>query len=118
MLTATPLFPLHRRVYGTADSRGFTLLELLAALAVGAICLSIAVPSYRGFVEKQKISLAVGQLSQIAMTIQKYRLQNSALPESLADMQLDGMRDPWGQAYRYLNFSSAIPGISGKIRRR
>jgi general secretion pathway protein G len=38
-------------------------------------------------------------------------------PPSLADITLAGLRDPWGNAYRYLNFSSGEPDINGKIRK-
>jgi general secretion pathway protein G len=51
------------------------------------------------------------------MAIQKYRLSHVEPPLSLAEINMDSLRDPWGNPYRYLNFSSGAPGISGQIRK-
>jgi general secretion pathway protein G len=89
----------------------------MATLAVGAIVLSIAIPSYRAVVERQKVSTTVSQLGQIAMAIQKYRAQHVNPPAALTDIQLDTLRDPWGNPYSYLSFSPTAPGKAGKIRK-
>ncbi|MES1925394.1 GspH/FimT family protein [Salinisphaera sp. T31B1] len=47
---------------GAAASRGFTLLELLVALAVAAILLGIAIPSYRSMVQRNAMAASVNDL--------------------------------------------------------
>src|SRR5262245_18512166 len=93
-------------------SRGFKLLELTAALACSAIVLSIAVPTYMGAMQRSRSAAAVRDLGHIAMAIQKYRLAHVMPPLSLADVGMDGLRDPWGHPYRYLSFASDEPGLN------
>src|SRR5262245_40355186 len=97
---------------------GFTLLELVVAMAIGAILLGIAVPAYRAHIVKLQIGQARNALLQIANSIERYRTANSfQLPDSLADLGGAPRLDPWGNPYQYLNFASPIPGIKGKIRK-
>ncbi|MFL6620236.1 MAG: prepilin-type N-terminal cleavage/methylation domain-containing protein, partial [Povalibacter sp.] len=98
-------------------SRAFTLLELMAAVAIAALLTTIALPTYRQIIERQKVSTAISDLARIAMAIEKFRTQHFEPPMSLAEVGMDGLRDPWGNAYRYLNFNSPVPGVKGKIRK-
>jgi general secretion pathway protein G len=107
----------HHTLPEATVSRGFTLLELTAALACAAIVASIAIPTYMGAMQRQKTAATIRDLGQIAMAIQKYRLSHVVPPLSLAEVGMAGLRDPWGHPYRYLNFSSGEPGINGKIRK-
>ena len=45
-----------------AESSGFSLLELLVALAVGAIVLVIGVPSFQGTLDNQRMTSATNEL--------------------------------------------------------
>jgi general secretion pathway protein G len=97
---------------------GFTLLELMAALMICAILLGIAVPAYRRHIENLRVDQARSDLLRIANAIERYRTANSfRLPDSLAQLAGPPRIDPWGNAYRYLNFESPIPGIKGMIRK-
>ena len=102
---------------GPRRCRAFTLLELMAAVAVAALLTAIALPSYRGIIERQKVSKAIADLALIAMSIEKYRTQHFEAPMSLSDIGMNDMLDPWDHPYRYLNFESDVPGIQGKIRK-
>ena len=97
---------------------GFTLLELVAAVTIGAILLAIAVPTYKSHIDKLKIDQARNDLLQIANAIERYRTANSfQLPDSLDQLSGAQRLDPWGHPYQFLNFSSPIPGINGRIRK-
>ncbi|WP_324997127.1 GspH/FimT family pseudopilin [Salinisphaera sp.] len=47
---------------GVAGARGFTLLELMVTLAVAAVLLTIAIPSYRGLVQRNALTAQVNDL--------------------------------------------------------
>jgi general secretion pathway protein G len=100
-----------------AVARGYTLLELMAAVALGGIALALAVPTYMNIMQGQKAQVAKTDLARIALELGRYRLRTGNPPMSLAEMKLDGLLDPWGHPYCYLNFSSTAPGVKGKIRK-
>jgi general secretion pathway protein G len=108
-----------RRVRATAlrGHYGFTLIELLIALFMAAALASLAIPSYRTYVERVRINTAIGDISRISLGLEQFRLREGRLPDSLAEAGFDAMRDPWGNAFQYLSFSSDEPGISGKRRK-
>ena len=56
--------------------RGFTLTELLIAIAVVSILVSIAVPSYRSYIVRGKRSAAQSVMMDIANREQQYLLAN------------------------------------------
>jgi general secretion pathway protein G len=99
-------------------SGGFTVLELVTAAAVGALLLSIAVPTYRSRVEHLKINQAMSDLTLIAGAIERYRTAHDLqLPLALTDMSGLPTKDPWGRGYEYLSFSTPIPNIKFLIRK-
>lgn len=99
------------------SARAFTLLELMAAVAVAGLLAAIAIPSYARIIEKQKIGTAIRDLADLGMAIQRYHTTHFQYPMSLAEVGAGDLRDPWGNAYAYLNFDADIPGINGQIRR-
>ncbi len=107
--------PFRRRV---RRSVGFTLLEIMFACAIAALLLAIAVPVYRATIEKQKIRVCVNDLLTISMAIERYRTTHGLHPpDSLDELENITREDPWGFQYRYLSFSSDVPGLNGKIRK-
>lgn len=56
--------------------RGFTLIELMIAVAVVGILASIAVPSYRAYITKGKRNEAQGALVTFANAMEQWRLQS------------------------------------------
>jgi general secretion pathway protein G len=90
-------------------------------MLAGALCgllLAIAVPSYRGIIERQHVQKAVRDLVLIAQKIEKYRTMHDYKPPmSLGELGGVPEKDPWGFDYRYLNFRANLPGIKGMIRK-
>jgi general secretion pathway protein G len=79
------------------------------ALAVIGLITAIAVPSYRSYVKRMQVSVAIADISKISLAIQKYDVQNDALPPNLAAVGCGEMLDPWGRRYFYLSFE----GLTG-----
>lgn len=102
-----------------ARGRGFTILELMLAVVVIGLLVAIALPSYSGIVERQKVAEARRELIEIALVIEKFRTVRFATPETLAELGLnaDLLVDPWGREYQFLSFDSSMSGIKGKIRK-
>jgi general secretion pathway protein G len=103
---------------GSGSGNGFTVLELMTAVAVGALLVSIAAPLYRERIERLKVHQAEQDLAGIALAIESFRTAHDfKLPQSLDEVSGVPTADPWGNAYAYLSFSADIPGIKGKIRK-
>ena len=100
-----------------AGARGFTLIELMAAILIVALLVAVALPSYAAMIKKQRIGQAIRDLSKLAGDIERYRTVHFAAPMSLAEIGAGGMRDPWGNPYQYLSFDDPSPGIKGRFAR-
>ena len=59
---------------GPTGARGFTLMELMIAVAIVAILLSIAVPSYREYVRRGAVAAAIEQLAGGRVVAEQYFL--------------------------------------------
>jgi general secretion pathway protein G len=97
--------------------RGFTFLELLMTVAVVSLLAAVALPSYAGLVERQRVQQSARDLINIAAQIERYRTTHFAVPNSLSDLGFALPKDPWGRDYRFLNFKSAAPDTMGRIRK-
>ncbi|MBB3185463.1 type IV pilus assembly protein PilE [Halomonas fontilapidosi] len=62
----------------TRRSAGFTLIELMIAVAVIGILASIAIPSYQGYVERARVSDGQSGLMQAAQEMERCYTVNSA----------------------------------------
>jgi general secretion pathway protein G len=78
------------------------VLELLLVVALIVTTASISIPSYTKALEKARTTRAIGDIKNISTTISLAELQTGQYPDSLADVGLAGLRDPWGQPYEYL----------------
>jgi len=82
-------------------------LEVLIALGILALVLAVAIPSYQDYRLKVKIAQAVGDLARLSGKIDEFYANNKRYPNDLAEISLDTVNDPWGNAYRYLNIALA-----------
>ena len=81
--------------------RGFTILELLIALAVLSILSAMAIPAYDRFSERARVGQAVADIGELDMEIEKFLANNFTYPGSLDDLPGGTPLDPWGQPYQY-----------------
>lgn len=86
----------------------------MIAVAIFALVLTFAAPTYRDYVIRAQSSKAIGEIGIITIVIERYRLQNGDNPPpSLAAIDRDWL-DPWGAAYVYLNLTGANRGAARK----
>ncbi|HEY9816901.1 MAG TPA: type IV pilin protein [Candidatus Obscuribacterales bacterium] len=77
-------------------SAGFTLIELMIAVAVIGILAAIAIPSYQGYVERARVSDGQSGLMQAAQEMERCYTVNSQYLSSclVTDSSPDGHYDP------------------------
>jgi type IV pilus assembly protein PilE len=64
------------RVFEPRSSHGFTLIELMIALVIAAILLSIAVPSYREYVRRGAVASVIETLGSGRVVAEQFFLDN------------------------------------------
>lgn len=57
-------------------SRGFTLIELMIAVAIIGILAAVAYPSYTAYVRRGKVAAALGELSAVRVKLEQYYQDN------------------------------------------
>jgi general secretion pathway protein G len=104
---------------GTRIQRAFTLIELLVAIAIVSIFSTVAVPVYSDYIERARVLEAIADIKTIDVYMATYELSNNGrMPDSLAEIGMDGLLDPWGKPYQYLNLSDPKKrGNRGKARK-
>lgn len=82
---------------------GFTLIELMIAVAIVGILASIAIPAYEDYKERARVYQAVTDIGAMSTLIEASYQDNRYYPETLGDIGLAAKIDPWGSPYEYLN---------------
>ena len=83
--------------------RGFTIVEMMLVVAVVAVLATIAISSYGQYRERVQVLQATSDIGSLQPVISKYALDNNGYPDSLADINRAGLRDPWGNPYQYIS---------------
>jgi type IV pilus assembly protein PilA len=90
--------------------RGFTLIELLIALGIVAILVALAVPAYKDYTIRSKITECVNEAAVAKVTISEYRQTLGAWPPDLegAGLTLAGVSQFCGGYTDYVASSGAF----------
>jgi general secretion pathway protein G len=91
-------------------SAAFTVLELMLVVAIAGILAGIAIPGYRGYVERAHCAAAISDIKNISIEIDLIFTTDEELPDSLAELENGDLLDPWGNPYEYLRLDGAGPG--------
>jgi general secretion pathway protein G len=101
--------------FGGRAPRGFTLLELLIAVAIVAVLAVLAASQYAAYVERVKVGNAKADILAMELAVQRFHTQTFRYPASLAEIGLDAKLDPWQRPYHYTDLSGK--GAKGKARK-
>jgi len=94
------------------DNRGITLIELLIVLVILAVLSTMAIPTYSRIKDVARETRAMEEIRAFEGTISAFAADRGTLPDTLADVGLANMVDPWGHHYVYANI------IKGEAARR
>ena len=97
-----------------AGQRGLTLIELLIIVAIVATLATIALLWYGGVTDQAKLARAVADISTVSGDIDTFEMTHDRLPIDLAEIGRASLKDPWGNPYVYLNFSTTPAGQQRK----
>lgn len=86
---------------------GFTLLEILMVVVLIGMAAAIGIPSYSGYVDSANQKRAIADIGGLAVDLYRWELNTGSFPDTLAEAGLDGLVDPWGNPYVYLNIATA-----------
>src|SRR5262245_18842066 len=94
---------------------GFSLIEVMMVVALTAILGMMATNAYGRYIASARTSSAISDIGKIKLTIDAYRLNHDdRVPNSLSEIGLDKLLDPWGRPYSYLAFA----GVKGNASKR
>jgi general secretion pathway protein G len=96
---------------------GFQLLEILLVTAIISILAIVAIPSYAKYREKVDIAQAKGDVASISLAIEQFYADNHGYPDSLDDVRMGTLQDPWGNPYQYLKIYGADIKGKGQFRK-
>ena len=104
---------------------GFTLIEILVAVAIIGILGAVAVVNVTANIENAKVTAAQESVNNLKNAVTTYYLKNKKYPSALTDLVkedsegiavLEGgegaLEDPWGTEFKYERKGSKITVIS------
>ena len=86
-----------------SSATGFTLVELIVVTAIIAVLATLAIPTYKNFIDRARNARAKSEVRLLETEINAYRFDIGSLPADLATINRDGLLDPWGNPYVYSN---------------
>ena len=106
-----------RRVKRPAHNRGFTLIELMIVIALIGILSGFGIPMYMSYRERVKSDNCKVGIKIIETALKGYETENNGFPDTLADVGLGGMTDPWGNPYQYMKIAGQDKKSVGNLRK-
>ncbi len=97
-------------------SAGYTLMELMVAVAVIAVLSAIALPVYNGYIATSRVGALMNNIATIEVFEEDYRLRNGAYQAGVfdgaadADLQLLGWQPQDNDGTVYTIDTGTVPG--------
>jgi general secretion pathway protein G len=93
-------------------SSGFTLIELVIAVAVLVILAALTIPIYTRILDHARVTRAVGDINAVTKEVAVFQSSRGCLPPSLADIGRSDLLDPWGRAYQLVVPPASAPATA------
>jgi general secretion pathway protein G len=92
------------------QSKAFTMIEVMIAVAILSVAAAIAIPIYTQYKVKLNTAIAVKDIVNIQVAVESYYQAKDVFPNSLTDVNMGLLLDPWGAPYVYLNLDGVPIG--------
>jgi general secretion pathway protein G len=89
-----------------AASHGFTLVEVMIAVAIIGVLASLSFSNYQLYIERVRVARAIVEIKGIGLQLESMAGESGVFPVSLASVSLT-KKDPWGAAYAYRRVAGA-----------
>ena len=96
--------------------QGLTLVEVMIVIVIIGILSSIAIPNYFSSKEKARMAATISEIKILEKLIIGYNIDHESYPDSLDDIGMQTLKDPWGNPYEYLKIEGNGGGV-GKMRK-
>jgi general secretion pathway protein G len=103
------------RSYKSEQASGFTMVELVVAMAIILTIAAMAIPNLVSAIGLAKTARAVADVTNMEDDVAMYQSIYGVLPDNLTQLGLGSYLDPWQNPYEYLNHST-MKG-NGKARK-
>ena len=80
---------------------GFSLIELMIAVAILAIVSAIAIPLYEGYIAESRIGRTIKDIRQMELILNDHFMDNNVPGTLAAVVTGSSLNDYWGNAYQY-----------------
>jgi len=94
--------------FSAPRAQGFTLIELMTAVVIAAILLSIAIPSYKAQTQKSRRTEAKAALLDLASREERFNSTNSSYTSALANLGYSGTTWPLKVGSGYYQISVCV----------
>ena len=117
------LFTVHRPAvkscFGSQNQnmRGLTLIEVMIVVVIIGILSSIAIPTYFSSREKAKLAATIAEIKILEKMVSAYNIDNESYPDTLENIGMQNLKDPWGNPYQYLKIEGNEKIGAGKMRK-
>ena len=99
-------------------SAGFTLVEMMIAVAIMGLLVAMAMPIYARYSNRVKVNQVTAFMTTTSLALETYHAQLGTYPATLAEIGISAPAlDPWGNPYRYLPIDTDPPPKTGQVRR-
>jgi general secretion pathway protein G len=99
------------------NAPGFTLIEVMVSICIIGLLAAIATPFYFSFLARARVAVAISDLSNIEAAVYNHVSTTGELPDTLAQVNLANLLDPWGNPYQYLRINGGDTKGKGKMRK-
>lgn len=98
-------------------TRAFSIIEMMIALGVLAILVTVSQSLYSGYQERARVGQAAADLRGISTKVEQFRVEFRRLPTAIDRVMRPAPLDPWGHEYGYLPIEGGHPSVMGQVRK-